>query len=157
MSLTGRPSRPALALVSSSQIFMPSSACLPKPASGPVSAMPKPIVIGWPDSVCACVDFRNATTATAARREGAVLRHFGRASMVSSAVGFVEPFTSSDPWLLCTQLDQDLSWLFFLRENHVRTNGHWLTTFLTHQLTPKRVTAQIHRARPKFAAALAPA
>src|SRR5215468_8090616 len=146
MSLTGRPSRPPLALVSSSQIFMPSSACLPKPASGPVSAMPKPMVIGWPDSVCACVDFRNATTATAARREVAILRHFGRASMVSSGVGFVEPFTSElspIPWLLCTQLDQDLVSHLVLLENHVHTNGHWLTTFLTHQCTPERVTAQI--------------
>ena len=49
MALTGRPSRPPLALVSSSQIFMPSSACLPLAASGPVSAMEKPMVIGWPD------------------------------------------------------------------------------------------------------------
>src|SRR5262245_8456513 len=84
MSLTGRPSRPPLALVSSSQIFIPSSACLPKPASGPVSAMPKPMVIGWLDGVCACVDFRDAATAATARREVAISRHFSRASMVSS-------------------------------------------------------------------------
>src|SRR6516164_9916575 len=102
MSLTGRPSRPPLALVSSSQIFMPSSACLPKPASGPVSAMPKPMAIGWPDGVCACVGAGNAATEAAARRAVAKPRHFSRTSMVSSGVGFVEPFVfelSPIPWL----------------------------------------------------------
>src|SRR5438105_2401525 len=43
MSWTGRPSSPPLALISSSQIFMASSADLPLGASGPVSAMPKPM------------------------------------------------------------------------------------------------------------------
>src|ERR1700742_4987457 len=67
MSLTGRPSRPPLALVSSSQIFMPSSACLPKPASGPVSAMPKPILIGSPDWACAGAARARAIAQTAAK------------------------------------------------------------------------------------------
>ena len=48
MSLTGRPSSPPLALISSSQIFMPTSACLPFGASGPVSDIEKPILIGSP-------------------------------------------------------------------------------------------------------------
>src|SRR5690242_9270044 len=46
MSLTGRPSRPPLALTSSSQICIASSDILPLAASGPVSAMPNPILIG---------------------------------------------------------------------------------------------------------------
>jgi hypothetical protein len=50
------PSSPPLALVSSSQIFMPSSACLPAPESGPVSAMEKPILIGS----CALAGTENA-------------------------------------------------------------------------------------------------
>src|SRR6516165_3132155 len=48
MSLTGRPSRPPLALVSSSQIWAPSSACWPAPASEPLCAMLKPILMGSP-------------------------------------------------------------------------------------------------------------
>src|SRR5262249_54252413 len=52
MSLTGRPSRPPLALISFSQIWAPSSACWPAPASEPVCAMVKPILIGSP-SLCA--------------------------------------------------------------------------------------------------------
>src|SRR5215468_10018028 len=48
MSFTGRPSRPPLALISSSQIWAPSSACWPAPASEPVCAMLKPILIGLP-------------------------------------------------------------------------------------------------------------
>src|SRR5471030_981785 len=48
MSLTGRPSRPPLALVSCSQICIASSAALPLGASPPVSAMPKPMVSGLP-------------------------------------------------------------------------------------------------------------
>src|SRR6516164_1390481 len=46
MSCTGRPSRPPLALISCSQIWLPSSACWPAPASEPVCAMEKPILIG---------------------------------------------------------------------------------------------------------------
>src|SRR6185437_10584641 len=46
MSCTGRPSKPPLALMSSSQIFMATSADLPLAARPPVSAMPKPILIG---------------------------------------------------------------------------------------------------------------
>src|SRR5262245_57943860 len=46
MSLTGRPLSPPLALTSSSQIFIASSDILPLAASGPVSAMPKPMVMG---------------------------------------------------------------------------------------------------------------
>src|SRR5262249_13643862 len=48
MSLTGRPSRPPFELISCSQICAPSSACWPAPASEPVCAMLKPILIGSP-------------------------------------------------------------------------------------------------------------
>src|SRR5215471_6719520 len=50
MSFTGRPSRPPLALMSSSQTCIATSDILPLAASGPVSAMPKPILIG--SAVC---------------------------------------------------------------------------------------------------------
>src|SRR5215472_10826520 len=46
MSRTGRPSSPPVALMSSSQIFIARSADLPLADSPPVSAMPKPILIG---------------------------------------------------------------------------------------------------------------
>src|SRR5579859_740618 len=46
MSFTGRPSNPPLALTSSSQICIANSDILPLAASGPVSAMPSPILIG---------------------------------------------------------------------------------------------------------------
>src|SRR3984957_600459 len=46
MSLTWRPSRPPLTLTSSAQMVIASSADFPVPASGPVSAMPKPIFRG---------------------------------------------------------------------------------------------------------------
>src|SRR6516162_10200501 len=46
MSLTGRPSRPPLALTSSSQILKASSPVLPTTANGPVNSMLKPILIG---------------------------------------------------------------------------------------------------------------
>src|SRR5262245_32403303 len=85
MSLTGRPSRPPLALISSSQIFMPSSACLPLAASGPVSAMEKPIVTGWPDGAWAFAGVKNTATAAAAKNEATAPRHFSRASMRSSS------------------------------------------------------------------------
>src|SRR6185437_12662232 len=45
-SWTGRPSRPPLVFTSSAQIWMAISAALPLPARPPVSAMPKPILIG---------------------------------------------------------------------------------------------------------------
>ena len=56
-----------MALVSSSQIFMPSSAALPAEASPPVSPMPKPILIG---SAAPAVPAANAmkTAAAASRR-----------------------------------------------------------------------------------------
>src|SRR5216684_4977441 len=46
MSLTGRPSRPPLAFISSSQIWAASNAALPLGASGPVTFMLKPMVSG---------------------------------------------------------------------------------------------------------------
>src|SRR5437764_536150 len=46
MSFTGRPIKPPLALMSPSQIFIATSDILPLAASGPLSAMPKPILIG---------------------------------------------------------------------------------------------------------------
>src|SRR5271165_4804810 len=65
MSLTGRPSRPPLALTSSSQIFCASSADLPLAASPPVIAMLKPILIGSPDCAAAPSAANAATAATA--------------------------------------------------------------------------------------------
>src|SRR5277367_1542138 len=62
MSLTGRPSRPPLALTSSSQIFCASKADLPLAARPPVIAMLKPILIGSPD----CATARSAASATTA-------------------------------------------------------------------------------------------
>src|SRR5215510_10663102 len=62
MSLTGRPLSPPLALTSSSQIFIASSDIFPLAASGPVSAMPKPIVIGLP---CCASAAEHASVATA--------------------------------------------------------------------------------------------
>src|SRR5262245_50998414 len=46
---------------------MPSTACLPLAASGPVSAMPKPILIGSPD--CAAAPFAIAAAAMSASRQ----------------------------------------------------------------------------------------
>src|ERR1700722_6523543 len=46
MSLTGRPIRPPLALICPGQICIASNADFPPAARPPVSAMPKPIVIG---------------------------------------------------------------------------------------------------------------
>src|SRR5262245_51871220 len=66
MSLTGRPSSPPFLLTVSSQILAPSNACLPLAASGPVSAMAKPILIGSPD--CAAALFAKTPAATMASR-----------------------------------------------------------------------------------------
>src|ERR1700691_1469874 len=67
MSLTGLPSKPPLALTSSSQIFWASSADLPLAARPPVIAMLKPILIGWPDCAAAPpARGPNATATTAA-------------------------------------------------------------------------------------------
>src|SRR6516165_9240959 len=56
MSLTGRPSNPPLPLISFSQIWAPSSACLPAPASEPVCAMLNPILMGSPPCAKAGAD-----------------------------------------------------------------------------------------------------
>src|SRR5215831_19970242 len=56
MSLTGRPSRPPFELISCSQICAPSSACWPAPASEPVCAMLKPILIGSPPCASATLE-----------------------------------------------------------------------------------------------------
>src|SRR5262245_39059041 len=62
MSLTGRPLSPPLALTSSSQIFIASSDIFPFAASGPVSAMPKPIMSRL---LCCASTAQHASAATA--------------------------------------------------------------------------------------------
>src|SRR5262249_16036365 len=84
MSLTGRPSRPPLALVSSSQIFMPSSACLPFGDSGPVNDMEKPILTGSPAAPWALARIKNRVTAAPARSETIAARDFNCANMAPS-------------------------------------------------------------------------
>src|SRR5215470_5867734 len=85
MILTGRPSSPPFLLVSSSQILAPSSACLPLAASGPVSAMEKPILIGSPAGAWALAGVRNRATAAVARNEANTPRRFSRTSIASSS------------------------------------------------------------------------
>src|SRR5215475_4310627 len=91
MIFTGRPSRPPLALVSSSQIFMPSRACLPLAASGPVSDMPKPILIGslfcaWAPETMNIATAARVTATPAAHANGLVLRY---CSILSSQLGVI--------------------------------------------------------------------
>src|SRR6266540_4475343 len=81
MSLTGRPSRPPLALISSSQICMPSSACLPLGASGPVSAIEKPILIGSPVGAWALAGLQTAAASAAPKNEAAMPRQLIRPIM----------------------------------------------------------------------------
>src|SRR5262245_7784291 len=69
----------------SSQILAPSSACLPLGPSGPVSAMAKPMVIGWPDGAWALAGVRNRATAAVAKNEATTPRRFSRASIASSS------------------------------------------------------------------------
>src|SRR5664279_3250635 len=88
MSFTGRPSRPPLALVSSSQIFIASNDDLPLADSGPVSDMPKPILIGslvwaWP----ATTNIAQAARATTAPAIQADVRNFKNCSMSFTPVG----------------------------------------------------------------------
>src|SRR5215475_5997342 len=61
MSLTGRPLSPPLALTSSSQLIIASSDVFSLAASGPVSAMPNPIVIGL---LCCASAAEHASAAT---------------------------------------------------------------------------------------------
>src|SRR5258705_9480223 len=84
MSFSGGPRRPAFLLMVSSQILAPSTACLPLAASGPVNAIPKPMVIGWPDGACALAGTRNAARAAVAKNEATAPRHFSLADMISS-------------------------------------------------------------------------
>src|SRR5215208_282867 len=84
MILTWRPSSPPFLLMVSSQILAPSSACLPLAASGPVNAIPKPMVIGWPDGAWAPAGTPNAARAAAATNEARAPRHFSLADMTSS-------------------------------------------------------------------------
>src|SRR5262245_43807583 len=79
MSLTGRPLSPPLALTSSSQIFIASSDILPLAASGPVSAMPKPIVMG--SAACAGAG-ASKPAAIAVMKEMATHRRFNFSRMV---------------------------------------------------------------------------
>src|SRR5262245_34704581 len=59
---------------------MPSSADLPFGDNGPVSAIEKPIVSGWPDGACACAGATN--NAVAAANEATKPRQFGRTVML---------------------------------------------------------------------------
>src|SRR5215472_18376172 len=67
MSVTGRPSSPPLALISSSQICMATSDILPLAASGPVSAIPNPILIG--SAACTGEALANSRLAAASNDE----------------------------------------------------------------------------------------
>src|SRR5215469_16101964 len=67
MSFTGRPSSPPLALMSSSQICMATSDILPLAASGPVSAIPNPILIG--SAACTGEALANSRLAAASNDE----------------------------------------------------------------------------------------
>src|SRR6516162_249335 len=67
MSFTGRPSSPPLALMSSSQICMATSDILPLAASGPVSAIPNPILIG--SAACTGGALTNSKLAAASNDE----------------------------------------------------------------------------------------
>src|SRR6266511_839610 len=82
MSLTGRPSSPPLALTSSSQIFIATSDILPLAASGPVSAMPKPMVMG--SAAFAGAPASEAAAIAAMTTARATLRRFILSAMVSS-------------------------------------------------------------------------
>ena len=72
---TGRPSSPPLALTSSSQICIASSADLPLGASPPVSAMLKPILIG---SAARAVAPQSASTRASAIGPSREMRCIGR-------------------------------------------------------------------------------
>src|SRR6516162_7486331 len=90
MSLTGRPSRPPLALTSSSQIFCASRADLPLAARPPVIAMLKPILIGAPDWAAA----RSAAGAIAATAHTAQINDLSREiiAFLPPAFAFAELF-----------------------------------------------------------------
>src|SRR5215471_2132069 len=81
MSLTGRPSSPPLALTSSSQIFIASSDILPLAASGPVSAMPKPMVMGSAARSGAAPSTDAASAATSETTARAALRRVNVSDM----------------------------------------------------------------------------
>src|ERR1700730_3657153 len=83
MSVTGRPSRPPLALTSSSQIFIATIDILPLGASGPVAAMPKPILIGAPEGAWAPAEVEKRAARAAAKTEATKLRQLRGVSMVS--------------------------------------------------------------------------
>src|SRR3954453_13387716 len=91
MSLTGRPISPPLPLISSSQILAPSSACLPLAASGPVSDIEKPILIGSP--LCADARVGSDARAVAPIRPAAKRSNFLRSILGSSRwVSLLRPF-----------------------------------------------------------------
>src|SRR6516162_7776566 len=95
MSLTGRPSRPPLALTSSPQIFIATSDILPLGASGPVSAMPNPILIGSPEGACAQAQPRESTANAAPIMEATELRDLRGIGMVSSTSDVIASAGSS--------------------------------------------------------------
>src|SRR5262245_43561045 len=64
---------------------MPSSACLPLGANGPVNDMEKPILIGSPAGVWAWTGAVQAATARAARKGAASPRRFSPSGMLSSS------------------------------------------------------------------------
>src|SRR5271169_1414430 len=68
MSLTGRPSSPPLALMSSSQICIATSDILPLAARGPVSDILKPTLIGSAALIGVAANSSAATAADHARR-----------------------------------------------------------------------------------------
>src|SRR5580704_18022964 len=97
MILTGRPSSPPLALMSSYQIFCASSADLPLAASPPVIAMLKPILIGSPDCAAA-QSAANATTAATASADTAEIKDLNRETITVSPNGLHAKF------FLCTRI-----------------------------------------------------
>jgi hypothetical protein len=68
-------------------------------ASGPVNAMAKPMVIGWPDGAWAAAGTPDAARAAAATNEATAPRQFSLADMISSRWLFdwVDPGFLGDP------------------------------------------------------------
>src|SRR3954470_1889332 len=98
MSLTGRPISPPLPLISSSQILAPSSACLPLAASGPVSDIEKPILIGSPLWADAKLGIRASAVAAARPAAKCARVIFNRSILVPPLCkGFCGSFASGSP------------------------------------------------------------
>src|SRR5215831_11807230 len=91
MSLTGRPGSPPLALTSSSQIFIARSDILPLAASGPVSAMPKPMDMGSAARAGAAASTAAAIVVARATTARVTLRRCNFFIIVSSVRTWREP------------------------------------------------------------------